>query len=305
MTRGRESNEIFAVVHGQQTAADVVAESLSRTWIDRPAIAVRAELRAGRPFDEVGVRQTREANLLDGAEVRRLIERASTLERRLGKNRYELEHQRRIVCDLIRDRELAERSVAGHEARLAEAKRVLEQHDHLFSRRRRRVEVESARAQFGWVPRTIEQEREKLDRTVEALAQAQRRLAEAVAESVHRPELAGELAGIRRELDADARERALLAADRRCPTDVPELGVKPAGGAAGELWLDAAGRLLQHHAAFGEPGGSLLGREPDVLDVDAYASSHRAVVAAIERMDRATRPELEIELPHQSLGLSL
>ena len=44
MTRGRLSNEAFAGVHGEQTPGEVVAESLARNWIDRPAIQRRAEL---------------------------------------------------------------------------------------------------------------------------------------------------------------------------------------------------------------------------------------------------------------------
>jgi ATP-dependent exoDNAse (exonuclease V) alpha subunit len=45
LTRGRESNEAFVVVQGEETPADVLAEALSRRWIDRPAIVVPAELR--------------------------------------------------------------------------------------------------------------------------------------------------------------------------------------------------------------------------------------------------------------------
>lgn len=47
MTRGRQSNEAFVVIRGEEAPADVVAEPLTRTWIDRPAIAVRRRCSGG------------------------------------------------------------------------------------------------------------------------------------------------------------------------------------------------------------------------------------------------------------------
>ncbi|MEL6894158.1 MAG: helicase C-terminal domain-containing protein, partial [Actinomycetota bacterium] len=45
MTRGRSTNEVFVATTGEQTALDVVAQSIATDWIDRPALARRAELR--------------------------------------------------------------------------------------------------------------------------------------------------------------------------------------------------------------------------------------------------------------------
>ncbi len=44
MTRGRSTNEVFVATTGEQTALDVVAQSVATDWIDRPAVARRAEL---------------------------------------------------------------------------------------------------------------------------------------------------------------------------------------------------------------------------------------------------------------------
>lgn len=44
MTRGRSTNEVFVATTGEQTALDVVAQSIATDWIDRPALARRAEL---------------------------------------------------------------------------------------------------------------------------------------------------------------------------------------------------------------------------------------------------------------------
>ena len=46
MTRGRSSNEVFVATTGEQTALDVVAQSIATDWIDRPALARQAELKA-------------------------------------------------------------------------------------------------------------------------------------------------------------------------------------------------------------------------------------------------------------------
>jgi conjugative relaxase-like TrwC/TraI family protein len=44
MTRGRLGNDAFVVTDGERTPADVIAEAVARTWIDRPAHEVRQEL---------------------------------------------------------------------------------------------------------------------------------------------------------------------------------------------------------------------------------------------------------------------
>lgn len=130
-------------------------------------------------------------------------------------------------------------------------------------------------------------------------------LAEAVRDAEEEPALAAELAVMRWQLDVDVRGRGAAASRGLLPVASRELGDKPGDGAAEERWRDAAGHLLQHRAAFGEPGDSLLGREPRLIGDDAYASSHRAAVEALRRLDRSMGREPEIEPPHRSLGLSL
>ena len=45
MTRGRSTNEVFVATTGEQTALDVVVQSIATDWIDRPALARQAELK--------------------------------------------------------------------------------------------------------------------------------------------------------------------------------------------------------------------------------------------------------------------
>lgn len=49
MTRGRSTNDVFVATTGEQTALDVVAQSIATDWIDRPALARQAELK--KPTD--------------------------------------------------------------------------------------------------------------------------------------------------------------------------------------------------------------------------------------------------------------
>lgn len=85
------------------------------------------------------------------------------------------------------------------------------------------------------------------------------------------------------------------------------LGPKPAEGATAELWTDAAGRAMQHETAFRHAPAPATLRESMARQFgdDPYATSHRAMVEARERLDRTLGQELEIEPPHRALGLSL
>ena len=44
MNRGRTTNEVFVATTGEQTALDVVAQSIAADWIDRPALVRQTEL---------------------------------------------------------------------------------------------------------------------------------------------------------------------------------------------------------------------------------------------------------------------
>ncbi len=44
MTRGRDSNHAYVVVTENQTAVDVLAQAVTRDWIDQPAVALQAQL---------------------------------------------------------------------------------------------------------------------------------------------------------------------------------------------------------------------------------------------------------------------
>ena len=86
MTRGRESNEVFVAIRGEETPADVVSEALARTWIDRPAIAVRDELTPTVVDDDDEGALTR---AMPGHELRRVVERTVEVQIEIRTDRIE------------------------------------------------------------------------------------------------------------------------------------------------------------------------------------------------------------------------
>ena len=301
LSRGRESNDAFVVVQGEQTPADVVAEALSRTWVDRPAVAVRAELRSDVNRGAAGGSEN--GRCLDGAGLRRLMERAAEIDRDLAIARAEPDMQRRHLADLARKREGLERSVSEHEAQLDRARRFLAEHDHPVVWRLHRTDVEGARHEIKWLPAAIERDHGSLARTGAQEGLATGRLERAVLLANATPELMAELAMVRHRLDGDLQARREQASAE--PAAVEALGPMPAGGATEALWRDAAGHLLQHGAAFDGSGEPSVGQAQRLIREEAYHSSRRAMQEAGERLDRCLGRRPEIEPPHRSLGLSL
>lgn len=304
MTRGRESNDAYVVLRGEETPADVVAEALSRSWIDRPAVAVRAEMRpAGDRSDGDGSRHVPDRPLAAG-DVRRLLERAAELDRRIEQSPTTLDISRARVRMLERQQEAARRSVEQSRARLAEARKRIAELDRPLTRIRRRADLDAARARAGELPAAIEEAQAKLAQLERQVPGARAYLGRAEDDAANLRELRTERALVGRALDHDARLRGQNGAE--LPTVVVDrLGPSPSGGPERDLWLDAAGRLAQHHVAFELPGSTLAGPSPRPFGQDVYASSHWAAVQAVERLDRALGRQPEIEPPHRSLGRSL
>lgn len=201
LSRGRESNDAYVVVQGEQTPADVVAEALSRTWVDRPAVAVRAELRPGpADGDEHGRR-------LDGAELRRLMERAAEIKRDLAIARAQPDQLRRHLADLGAKRADLVSAIGQHEAQLAEARRILGEHDHPLVLRLHRTDVEGARHGMKRLPDVIERDGVRLMRTEAQISLATGRLEKAVRLANSSSDFVAELAEVRHQLDGDVRAR--------------------------------------------------------------------------------------------------
>ncbi|MGH9154876.1 MAG: hypothetical protein ACRD1K_03270 [Acidimicrobiales bacterium] len=108
---------------------------------------------------------------------------------------------------------------------------------------------------------------------------------------------------VRHQLDGDLQARRSQAAAERAAVEA--LGPTPGGGATETLWRDAAGRLLQHRAAFDGTAEPPVGQAQRLIREEACHSSRRAMQEAGERLDRCLGRRPEIEPPHRSLGRSL
>ncbi|HSH58214.1 MAG TPA: hypothetical protein VK988_00970, partial [Acidimicrobiales bacterium] len=106
------------------------------------------------------------------------------------------------------------------------------------------------------------------------------------------------------QLEFDVKARAAILRDDPPAYLVEQLGRRPAAGASADLWDQAAGRIDQHCTALGIDGQSWLGHQSRPDD-RVYATSHRAAVDAVKRLDRSLGRELVVDPPSRELGLSL
>jgi hypothetical protein len=298
LTRGRDSNEAFVVLQGEDTPADVIAESLARTWVDRPAIAVQAEM-ADRPKH----RDDHRIAVLDRTELRGLLDRAAELDQQLQRAPASLAISERRQTELAEERQRLERSVVAQEAQLQAARATLAVHDRPLHRRRHHDEVEAARRQVRVTPAAIEQDQTRLAEVTGAEDHVAQQLAATRADLARAPAIRAERSELQRRIARDADARAALLSTAPSGRIAERLGPRPDTAAAARLWSDAAGRLAQHHAAFDLSRSNLLGSRPRSYD-DAYAVSQRAAAEALDRLDRALGRQPKVEPPHRSLGLA-
>ncbi len=288
MTRGTATNEAFMVVNGEQTAADVFAQSIATDWIDLPAHARRAELRDEKPH---------RAGLLDGRQLRELLEQrfdvVSTIEdaentlRRMPVERQQAE----------RAKAAAEKAITETTAAYRVAEAVLASYDRPLHRRKHATAIADARLDIQRLPAAVKTADNELHLTVDKLERLRQQEAQAKATLRRRPDIEAKINEIDARLDHDLRIRTRIT--RLEPPDaiVNTIGDRPAPGPAARQWDAAAGRLAQHQAAFDITDG--LGRRPSYLDRSAYADSH----AVVEQLFEPVRPQRAIEREVPSLGI--
>ncbi len=301
MTRGRQTNEAFVVLEGEESAADVVAESLTRDWADQPAVARRAELQrpASPPAGAPSMSRP-----LDAVTLRRLIERDYDLVHR--RNRAEVEVgvlTRQLKRNQDRRQQLS-RSLDDDRVRLEQAARTVEEFDRPIRRRRHRVELDAAQRQLGWLPASIERDARELAELEASTVVDRQRLAMATKAVGQGADVMAQRLSIACRLEFDVKARAALLGEDPPGYLVERLGQRPTYGASADLWDQAAGLIDQHRMAFGIEGPSLLGHRPR-WDDRSYATSHRAATDASERLDRALGCSLAVEPPSREIGLGL
>ena len=277
MTRGRLSNEVFVALQAEQTAIDVIGQALARDWIDarrRPP---------GRAAPQPDGHGRGLGHQLDGAHLRKLVEREHEITRSLSRavdaiGRYSEQLDR----NTLRHDELAGR-LAQAEVTRDDSQEILEALDRPLLRRLHRSEISQAQGSLNQAVGRIEACTAEIAELMGHRPDLEAALERAQATIRERPSLDRERHGIRRELDRDLAARVPgLVAD---PPDhlLDRLGPRPEHGAAARLWDEAAARIDQHCAAFDV---TTLGRSRG-WDDTAFDASQRAASKACESLDRS------------------
>ena len=290
MTRGTDTNEAFIVTTGEQTAADVFAQSIATDWIDLPAHARRNELRDEKPH---------RPGLLDGGDLRGLMEQRFAISAEIEQALAALHRLPRERGEVERAMARADTNIIEHTAAHQRAQDVLDRYDRPLHRRKHETEIARARRDLEQLPPRIQQALRDVDAAATELDRLQSLESSAAAVVQRRPELEATLGEIDERVERDLRIRTRITRAERPVAIVDVLGERPAPGPAARVWDAAAGRLAQHHAAFGIADG--LGRRPSYLDRSAYAESH----ASIEELMEPLRPQrsIEREVPSIEIGM--
>jgi hypothetical protein len=272
----------------------VFAASITRSWIDQPALARQGEL-AGQNRHRPGT--------LPAAELQALFARRAHLTDTLAQLRSDLEI---VPRDLRRARDEHRSAVAAlgeSRGRLQRAFDTLAEYDRPFRRRGHEHAIADANRTIEDLPGPIG-ERVTQIRVIEGrIDDLGKRLARARELDQGRPALQTELADIDSRLDDDRRIRT-----RQIRRTTPEritatLGVRPAGGETAKAWDIVAGRLDQHQSAYGITKG--LGRTKGAKPPAGYDHSRtladtdtrnfeQAITLERQRTRRRESPALRI-----------
>jgi len=300
LTRGRESNEVFVAVRGEETPADVVSEALARSWIDRPAIALRDELTPPAIEDDGDERRTSQP--MPARELCLRFGRYSDVRQEIHRAQFEREQDATERARAASRHEEAQRQMADLQLRIERSWRVLDDLDRPFTRHLHRSELAAARRQIDEGSARVQ----RLEVEVKALGRKARPRPEtspiALVLVKQEKQRQAELADIDRELADDAVVRAH--AGLVDEVVLQHVGPAPSRPDVRALWDEAVGRISQHRESFGVTGTNLLGEKSRVVTEPAFAASWHVASQANDRLARALGRQLTIEPPHLSRGLS-
>ncbi len=246
LTRGRHHNDAYITTTGEQTAVDVFADSIARSWIDRPALARQAEL-AGTERHRPGTLPPDQLRALLGEQAQ-LIDTLHQLDIDLRPCRPRSTH---------RQLESAQRPRAAmsQSQNSPRPPRSLDSYDRPLRRRRHEAEINNARSKIERLPTDISQ----LDKTIHdetgRLDELRHDLADARRLNARRPEMETHLHDVDSQLADDRRIRTRQL--RRNPPErvTDTIGERPVKGDRIRAWDNAVGYLDQHHAAHGLKAG--------------------------------------------------
>ena len=295
MTRGRHHNDAYIAASGEESAVDVFAASIARSWIDQPALARQAEL-AGP--------NTHRHGTLPVHELQTLLARQEQLTTALAELRRDLQvlpqdlkdvrdQQRRVVSDM-----------AGDRKRLQRAFDTLEARDKPLRRRGHETAIANAKQTVEDLPEPIRRHAAVIKTFDGRIAGLQHRLDEARVRDQRRTAMTTELADVSERLGDDRTIRS-----RQIRRDTPEritdtLGTRPQGGDHARTWDIAAGQLDQHQTAYRISTG--LGPSPRTGLPSGFGHSRTGAESAERTYQQGIalerRPTIQREGPSMGIG---
>ncbi|NND03736.1 MAG: hypothetical protein HKN91_13215, partial [Acidimicrobiia bacterium] len=298
MTRGRNSNDAYIATDPTHDALDIFSESISRNWIDQPALARQTELTDAARDQRPGT--------LGRSELCPLIDRRHILETDLAENAAALDTLPQRISGLSGGLEDTQRKLGALTDRVATAEETLARHDRPLRRRGHETEISNAHRVVTESP----EQRQQLTTTIDALERdlgvAKKALRFETDFARSRPSLETELGDVTTRLDEDSSVRSRSI--RRQPPEriVETLGPRPAGGNASRVWDQTAGQLDQHQTAYNldtgihSPANTRLLGPGYTNSVQRTTDSQHALHHAIQHQQQ----ELARHPSGQSLGIS-
>ncbi|MCB0989545.1 MAG: relaxase domain-containing protein [Acidimicrobiales bacterium] len=287
MTRGREHNSAYIVTTGEQTPADVFAESIARSWIDQPALARQTEL-TGQNLHKPGG--------LPAVELRTLLRTRTDLNRQIGHINNDSRQLPRQMAQLERAKEQAVSQLGSDRSRLKHAHDTLAAHDRPLRRRGHEIEIANAHRAADYLPADIDKTAAKIAELDTKITDLHHKIETNNKLSPSVPQLQKRLDNVNDRLHDDFTVRR-----RQNTLDPPahvtnQIGERPTGGHTADAWDRAAAQIDQHITAFG-PAKFL--QSGSGLPHPAARESH-AITGGLIRGLRDTRSR---ELDGPSLGI--
>ena len=288
MTRGRDTNEAFIAVTGEQTAVDVFAQCLLLDWIDLPALTRRVELHN---------EHTHRPGLLDGGQLRDLFEHKHRIETTLTGAEDRVVSFPGEIRQVQRERSDAIERIERAGAETAAAQKVIDRYDRPLHRRKHTSEIHNANITISNAKVAIKRADETIDRADHRIVALKSHLVEAPGLLAGRAPLDSTFADIVGQLSDDLRIRSRIVSLEQPDHVVNVIGERPAPGTAAREWDHVAGQLDQHLDAYQHDG------------IGTDASDRATETTRLRQIERIIQPyqqrHYERDTPEIDFGLSL
>lgn len=240
---------------------------------------------------------------LPAADLRTLVKQAARHQAAADNVDRVIAAHDRALSDLALRREQLTMSIERDTMRLASATRTLDEHDRPLRRRHHRSEIAQARRQVANLPASIEESDQALA-ALPGMVEAERAAKRATLQRATAGPDRDTVDRVQVALRDDARLRGEQAATDPDSCLLEHLGPLPEDAAALGQWLEAAGRVAQHHTLWGVPSGSVLVGPMPPFGNDEYPITFYAANRAIHDLDRTIGVDRR-SLSRPGPGLSL